>query len=32
LTVDLEASHPKMGYLVKEAAEQSDTLVARVRD
>jgi uroporphyrinogen-III synthase len=22
-TVDIEASHPKMGFLVKEAAEQS---------
>jgi uroporphyrinogen-III synthase len=31
LTVDLEASHPKMGYLVKEAAEQSHTLLALVR-
>jgi uroporphyrinogen-III synthase len=26
LLVDLEASHPKMGFLVKEAAEQSATL------
>jgi hypothetical protein len=24
-----EASHPKMGYLVKEAAEQSEALVQR---
>jgi uroporphyrinogen-III synthase len=31
LTVDLEASHPKMGYLVKEAAEQSEVLVRRNR-
>jgi uroporphyrinogen-III synthase len=31
LTVDLEASHPKMGYLVKEAAEQSEALVRRNR-
>jgi len=31
LSVDLEASHPKMGYLVKEAAEQSQSLVSRVR-
>jgi uroporphyrinogen-III synthase len=26
LVVDLEASHPKMGFLVKEAAEQSEAL------
>jgi uroporphyrinogen-III synthase len=32
LSVDLEASHPKMGYLVKEAAEQSQSLVARLRE
>jgi uroporphyrinogen-III synthase len=31
LTVDLEASHPKMGFLVKEAAEQSEALVQRNR-
>jgi len=31
LTVDLEASHPKMGYLVKEAAEQSQMLLPLVR-
>ncbi len=31
LTVDLEASHPKMGFLVKEAAEQSEALVRRNR-
>jgi uroporphyrinogen-III synthase len=31
LSVDLEASHPKMGYLVKEAAEQSHELLVRVR-
>lgn len=27
LTVDIEASHPKMGFLVKEAAEQSGDLL-----
>jgi len=27
--VDLEPSHPKMGFLVKEAAEQSAELVRR---
>jgi uroporphyrinogen-III synthase len=32
LSVDLEASHPKMGFLVKEAAEQSHALLARVRE
>lgn len=32
LSVELEASHPKMGYLVKEAAEQSHSLVACVRE
>jgi uroporphyrinogen-III synthase len=26
LSVDLEATHPKMGYLVKEAAEQAEAL------
>jgi uroporphyrinogen-III synthase len=31
LSIDLEASHPKMGFLVKEAAEQSETLVQRNR-
>jgi uroporphyrinogen-III synthase len=31
LSVDLEASHPKMGFLVKEAAEQSETLRQRNR-
>jgi uroporphyrinogen-III synthase len=31
LSIDLEASHPKMGFLVKEAAEQSETLVQRKR-
>jgi uroporphyrinogen-III synthase len=31
LSIDLEASHPKMGFLVKEAAEQSDALVQRNR-
>lgn len=31
LGVDLEASHPKMGYLVKEAAEQGQSLLALVR-
>jgi uroporphyrinogen-III synthase len=29
LAVDLEASHPKMGFLVKEAAEQSASLVGQ---
>lgn len=29
LSVDLHASHPKMGFLVKEAAEQSETLLMR---
>jgi uroporphyrinogen-III synthase len=27
LSVDLEASHPKMGFLVKEAAERAEELV-----
>jgi uroporphyrinogen-III synthase len=31
LSIDLEASHPKMGFLVKEAAEQSHTLLQRNR-
>jgi uroporphyrinogen-III synthase len=31
LSVDLEASHPKMGFLVKEAAEQSEALLRRNR-
>jgi uroporphyrinogen-III synthase len=31
LSIDLEASHPKMGFLVKEAAEQSQTLLHRNR-
>jgi uroporphyrinogen-III synthase len=31
LSVEMEASHPKMGLLVKEAAEQSAELVQRVR-
>jgi uroporphyrinogen-III synthase len=31
LSIDLEASHPKMGFLVKEAAEQSETLLQRNR-
>jgi uroporphyrinogen-III synthase len=31
LTVDLEASHPKMGFLVKEAAERAEELVQRNR-
>jgi uroporphyrinogen-III synthase len=31
LPVDLEASHPKMGFLVKEAAEQSEALLQRNR-
>jgi len=29
LSIDLEASHPKMGFLVKEAAEQSQALRLR---
>ena len=29
LSVDLEASHPKMGFLVKEAAEQARVLLLR---
>jgi uroporphyrinogen-III synthase len=29
LSIDLEASHPKMGFLVKEAAEQSEALLQR---
>jgi uroporphyrinogen-III synthase len=31
LSIDLQASHPKMGFLVKEAAEQSETLLQRNR-
>jgi uroporphyrinogen-III synthase len=31
LLVDLEASHPKMGFLVKEAAEKSATLLQKIR-
>jgi uroporphyrinogen-III synthase len=31
LLVDLEASHPKMGFLVKEAAEQSAELLQKIR-
>jgi uroporphyrinogen-III synthase len=31
ITVDLEPSHPKMGYLVKEAAEQGRALLNRKR-
>ena len=31
LSIDLEASRPKMGFLVKEAAEQSEALVQRNR-
>jgi uroporphyrinogen-III synthase len=31
LQVDLEASHPKMGFLVKEAAEQSAELLQKIR-
>jgi uroporphyrinogen-III synthase len=29
LSIDLETSHPKMGFLVKEAAEQSKALLQR---
>jgi len=31
IRVDLEPSHPKMGFLVKEAAEQSGELLRRKR-
>jgi uroporphyrinogen-III synthase len=31
LLVDLEASHPKMGYLVKEAAERAEELRQRIQ-
>jgi len=31
IAVDLEPSHPKMGFLVKEAAEQSTTLLQKKR-
>jgi uroporphyrinogen-III synthase len=31
LSIDLQASHPKMGFLVKEAAEQSEALLQRNR-
>lgn len=31
LSVDLEASHPKMGFLVKEVAEKAEELVQRNR-
>jgi len=31
LSVDLQASHPKMGFLVKEAAERSEALLHRNR-
>jgi uroporphyrinogen-III synthase len=31
LLVDLEASHPKMGFLVKEAAEQAEALLQLIR-
>jgi uroporphyrinogen-III synthase len=31
LAVELEASHPKMGFLVKEASEQAEGLVQKVR-
>lgn len=31
LSIDLEASHPKMGFLVKEAAEQSEAILQRNR-
>jgi uroporphyrinogen-III synthase len=31
LPADLQASRPKLGYLVKEAAEKSDTLLRRMR-
>ena len=31
VAADLQASHPKMGFLVKEAAEQSQILIQRIR-
>jgi uroporphyrinogen-III synthase len=31
LTVDLEASHPKMGQLVRDAAERAPALLASKR-
>jgi uroporphyrinogen-III synthase len=31
LSVDLEASHPKMGFLVKEAAERAEELRQRIQ-
>jgi len=31
LSVDLEASHPKMGFLVKQAAEQSEELFQKIQ-
>jgi uroporphyrinogen-III synthase len=31
LSIDLQASHPKMGFLVKEAAEQAQALLRRNR-
>jgi uroporphyrinogen-III synthase len=31
LSIDLEASHPKMGFLVREAAKQSEALLQRNR-
>lgn len=31
LSIDLQASHPQMGFLVKEAAEQSEALLQRNR-
>jgi uroporphyrinogen-III synthase len=31
LSADLQASRPKLGYLVKEAAEQSEALLQRIR-
>jgi len=31
IPIDLEASHPKMGFLVREAAEQSAEILARKR-
>jgi uroporphyrinogen-III synthase len=31
LSIDLQASHPKMGFLVKEAAEQSHALLKQLR-
>jgi uroporphyrinogen-III synthase len=31
ISIDLEPSHPKMGFLVREAAEQASDLLMRKR-